>query len=693
MKKILNWLKSPKSDFILFIVFLILLNIVSSNFFARFDLTGPKSYSLSKGSQTLVKNLEQPLSVRVFFDDNLPATYENVAQYVKDILVEYKGAANKNFSVSFMDMSKKENIKLAQELGLQQIQIQEVKSTEVGFKQGYMGLAITYADNIELLNPITTTDGFEYLLTSKISKMVTMADALAGLKSGEKIKLTLYLSEDLKKFGINGIDQAQNIIKTCFDKINQENMNRLEFQVLNPNASEAESLSEKYGIQVIQYEDENKNLRKAALGLVLENGEKFYQLPLQVVNQGFFGYSVMGLEAVDTAITEGLQSLLSNITKVGYITGHGELDIDDAEAAGYFQNMISGQYELVDIDLNEEVIPAGMNSIIINGPKNDYTEEELYKVDQFIMRGGNVLFFVDGMNMDLNAQYTGGQLFSPNVLNISRLLDSYGVKIENNIVFDTKSAVSQDREYGKVNVYWAPSLQKKQLAKKNPITNNLGYVYMFLNSSIDASKAKEDKNVNVTVLAKSSEEAWTQTENIILHPSMLNPPADKSKLQTYDLALMLEGKFKSAFDKAPESTQTDEEGNPLPQGNLETSNHVSSSVLPGKLFVIASSEVTTSKVIDEDGSTPIALFLMNVVDYMNGNEDLCLMRTKNLSVNTLEIKSMAAANFWKFFCQYGLVVILIIVGLLVLRSRSRRRRAINKKYNPNDTRTITKSAK
>ena len=112
--------------------------------------------------------------------------------------------------------------------------------------------------------------------------------------------------------------------------------------------------------------------------------------------------------------------------------------------------------------------------------------------------------------------------------------------------------------------------------------------------------------------------------------------------------------------------------------------------MPGKVFVLGSSAVTTYQVIDENSSTPVALFLMNVVDYMNGKEDLCIMRSKNLSINTLTIKSMAAANFWKYFCQYGLVLILVVCGLLVLRSRSRRRRQINKKYNPNDTRTITK---
>ena len=84
------------------------------------------------------------------------------------------------------------------------------------------------------------------------------------------------------------------------------------------------------------------------------------------------------------------------------------------------------------------------------------------------------------------------------------------------------------------------------------------------------------------------------------------------------------------------------------------------------------------------------MLLMNVVDYMNGNEELCTMRTKSLSVNTLTIKSMAAANFWKYFNEYGLVVILALVGLLVWRARAKRRVAINKKYNPDDTRTISK---
>ena len=670
---------------------MILINIVSYNAYIRFDLTSAKSYSLSKESKNLVKNLEQPLSVRVFFDDNLPSPYNSVSQYVKDILVEYKGAGNKNFSVSFMDMSKSENIELAQDLGLRQVQLQEVKNNEVGFKQAFMGLAITYGDNIEEINPITSTDGFEFNLTSKMSKMISMADTLAGLKNDEKITLTLYFSDILKSLGIGGAEQTVGYVKDAFNKVNKQNQDRLEIQVVNPlSSSDAENYAKKYGIQIIQYKDASGNYEKALIGLVLEKGDDFYALPLKI-QQSFFSYQVTGLENLEESIVDGLESLLSNVTQIGYITGHEELSRTDENCAKNFNQIISGMYELVDINLKESEIPLGMNSIIINGPKTDFDENELYKIDQFIMRGGNVLFFVDSMVENQMAAYTGGEQFTPNSINLDKLLQKYGVSRDLNMVFDKNCYVNQSSSYGKLNLYWAPVLQKNQLLK-HPVTQNLGYVIMLQNGSLDVSAANENPDVKVSVLAKSSDESWAKESNIMLNPMYLNPPSDASALKSYNLAVLLEGKFESAFDKAPDIIQKDEDGNEIvmPQGDLTASNHINSSVLPGKIFVTGSSAVTTRQVIDESGTTPIAMFMMNVIDYLNGNEDLCTMRTKGLSVDTLTIKSQAAANFWKFFNQYGLVVILLLAGLFVWKARSKRRREINKKYNPNDSRTINK---
>lgn len=679
MKKIIQWLKGPKSDFILFVIFLVLLNIAGHKAFLRFDLTAPKSYSLSKASKSLVKNLDSPLSVRVFFSDNLPSTYSSVSQYVKDILVEYKGAANKNFSVSYMDMSKPENEELARNLGIQQVQIQEIKNNEVGLKNVYMGIAVTYGDSIEIMNPVQTSDGFEFNLTTKMSKMVSVADTLAGLGKNEKISLTLYLSEELKQLGISGAEEADKIIRSAFDNVNKQNLDRLEYKAVSPSAEDVEALSAKYGIQTVAYKDRGV-AKKAALGLVLEHGEKSYALPLEV-QRSFFGYAIGGLEDVETTLTEGLHSLLSSTKAIGYIIGHGEVDHTSEDGAVNFEALISGLYELKDIDLNSDNIPAGMNSIIINGPKMDFTEEELYKIDQFLLRGGNVMLFIDGVVDDGRNQSYGIGNFVANDVNIERLLTKYGIARGKNMIMDKNCLKDMNAQYGELTYYWVPTIHKKQLAKKCVITNNLGYVYLLQSGSLDPAVAKENKNIKVTELAKSSPEAWIQESGITLHPLYITPPADAASFAQYDLALLLEGKFDSAFDEAP-AASADE--------SLVTSSFVKSSVMPGKLFVASSSAITTRQVIDENGKSPVSMFLMNVVDYLNGNEDLCTMRTKSLSVNNLTIKSTVAANFWKFFNSFGIAIFVVIAGLIVWRLRNARRHAINKKYNPDDTRTITK---
>ena len=691
MRRILNWIKSPKSDFILFVIFLILANVVGHRAFLRFDLTAPKSYSLSKASKNLVRTLEAPLSVRVFFDDKLPAPYSSVAQYVNDILVEYKNAGNKNLSVIKMDMSKPENATLAREMGLSQIQIQEVKNNEVGFKQGYMGIALTYGDSIEVLNPITSTDGLEYKITSKISKMISVSDTLAGLKPDDKITLTLYFSDAFAELGISGSNQIEDITRDAFESVNKRNMGRLEFLVEHPAGAAVDEVAQKYGLQRVNYRNQSGGMDTATLGLVLEQGDKFFALPFEIQNS-FFGYVFVGLDELELSITEGLQSLLSNITEIGYITGHNELDHTAENYSANFDRLISGLYELVDLDLTAEDIPAGMNSIIINGPQYDFADEELYKIDQFLMRGGNIMFFLDGMSEDGTAQYTGGQQYVPNDLNINRMLADYGVSVEHNIVMDKNGYEFQNSQIGRQILYWAPILHKNQLARKSIITNNLGYVVMFQNSALDVSAAQSDPDLRLTVLARSSDESWKMSSNIILNPVMISPPSDASQLKSENLIALVEGKFKSAFDAPVIPKQFDEDGNEiaLPEGNLDATRHVGASIMPGKIFVAGSSYLTTRQVIDEGGATPVSMLLMNVVDYMNGNEDLCTMRTKSLSVNTLTVKSSAAANFWKYFNEYGLAAMLVAAGFVVLRLRAKHRAAINRKYNPDDTRTITK---
>ena len=689
MKKFINWLKSPSSDFALFIVFLLLLNIVSYNSFFRLDLTEPKSYSLSKPSKQVVKNLQEPLTIRVFFDKNLPTPYNSVAQYVEDLLAEYDGVANKNFSVINMDLSKEESLAMASDYGLSQIQIQEIKNNEVGFKQVYMGLVLSYGDSIETLDSITSTEGFEYKLTTKISKMISTADTLANLKQDEKINVTLYFSPVLKNMGISGCAELEEIVETTFKEVNKQNKDRLDYKVVNPSESETIEFVQKYGIQAIQYKSENQQ-KVAALGLVVEYNDDFRVIPVQI-ERSLFGYVVSGLETIGESINESLQSLMSNVQSIGYVTGHGELSLQDERQALNFNKMVSAHYQIEELNLVENDIPMNMSCIVINGPKADFAEEELYKIDQFIMRGGNVMFFVDSLVEQGGSPYQAAE-YVPNELNIDKLLNKYGVKRNYDYVMDTNCYTTSSPEYGKVNLYWAPIMQKDSLAKKSVITQNLGYLIFLQNGSLDISGAENNSNLKSTVLVKSSPESWTQSERIMLNPIFMTPP-EAGNFAPQNLAVMIEGKFDSAYTEKPEFETSDEsaeatENQTKDENQLTTENHLASAKLPGKIFVTGSSYVTTYQILDGQDTSPISMFFLNVIDYLNGNEEVCTMRTKGLGINVLTIKSPALATIAKYFNQFGLVILVAVAGLIVVRSRAKRRKQIREKYNPNDSRQV-----
>ena len=700
MKKFINYLKSPKSDFFLFVLLLILANLVVSRSYFRIDLTSPKSYSLSKGSEQVVKTLEEPLSVKVFFSDNLNAPYSSVYQYIKDILVEYKSAANDNFSYEFVDLKKPENEKLARTYGLNQIQIQELKNNEVGMKRVWMGIVLLYADRIETLDALTSTDGLEYRITTTISNMVSTTSALSGL-SGD-VKLTLYASKKLADFKIIGFNEMEDEIRKAFNEVNKKNKNRITFASIDPNPAEIPALVEKYGIQSLNWNDPNLGQGTGAVGLVLEYGEKASLFPVKMTHDFFGRNMITGLDDLTAQIEESLKSIVSKSQEIGYITGHGELELNEQSQYGQpsqsvFANLLSDRYTLKEIKLSEEEIPQKYASVIINGPKSSFTDEELYKIDQYVLKGGNLLVFLDPFEEQQANPYSQ-PTYTPINTGLEKNLEKFGVSVGKKYVYDLNCFSQSDRQYGKMQFYIAPMMQKNTLDQKSPITKNLGYVIFFQNAPIDISAAKDNSNAKVTVLAKSSKESWTVDSNISPDPRFISVPSDKSTMASENLAVLVEGKFSSAFAgkpaEKPKSDKENEKKSDSAANAISSNEHLSKSVQNSKIIVIGSSILggariplfSDAQLLDAEGKQPVSMFVRNAVDYLNGEEDLCTMRTKGLSLNTLTVKSAAASTFAKYFNEIGLVVIVAVCGLLVLLKIKAKKRAIRERYNPNDER-------
>ena len=104
-----------------------LLNIVGRSWFFRLDLTDGQVYSLSSSSQAVLSKVDDLLTAKVYFSENLPGRYGNNRRFLQDILEEYAAYSDGNLRFEFYQPENDE--KLAEEAmkyGIQPVQLQVV---------------------------------------------------------------------------------------------------------------------------------------------------------------------------------------------------------------------------------------------------------------------------------------------------------------------------------------------------------------------------------------------------------------------------------------------------------------------------------------------------------------------------------------------------------------------------------------
>ena len=175
---------------------LVLVNFVSVGIFGRLDLTRDKRFTLSQATKDTVRSLDDPLTIRAYFSQGMPPPYSTNQRYVRDLLEEYFARSNGNFRYEFIDPSQAEsdeekekkkkvrrdifgrtvrdatNIERElQELGIPPIEVQVNEDDKIEIKRGYMGLAISYGEDREVIPVVQNTAGLEYDLTTLIRKL------------------------------------------------------------------------------------------------------------------------------------------------------------------------------------------------------------------------------------------------------------------------------------------------------------------------------------------------------------------------------------------------------------------------------------------------------------------------------------------------------------------------------------------
>ena len=151
----------------------ILVNYLAHQVFFRTDLTSSGMYSLSQPSRGTVRKIDEAIYIKIFFNRNLPPNYASVGKYLKDLLQEYKSYAPGKIKLEFLDPSENEEVRTqARQAGIYPVQFTEIKADKYEVKEGYMGLVLYYRDNKETVPFIKETSGLEYLLTSRIGRLL-----------------------------------------------------------------------------------------------------------------------------------------------------------------------------------------------------------------------------------------------------------------------------------------------------------------------------------------------------------------------------------------------------------------------------------------------------------------------------------------------------------------------------------------
>ncbi|HVV56546.1 MAG TPA: gliding motility-associated ABC transporter substrate-binding protein GldG, partial [Mucilaginibacter sp.] len=339
--------------------------------------------------------------------------------------------------------------------------------------------------------------------------------------------------------------------------------------------------------------------------------------------------------------------------EIGFTEGHHELT--DLQLSDALKSLSDG-YLVGRVDL--KTIPfdslTKVKLLIIPKPDKPFTELEKFKLDQFVMRGGRVVWTIDQVSAELDSLQGHGnsQLTFPKSLNLDDILFVYGVRINYNLIADMNCGqipVVTGNVGGQPQIQNAPWLFYPIIMplSKNPIVKNLDGIRMEFASTIDTIGVK---GIKKTILLSTSPYNKEFSTPYLLSLQALEQEPDPKAFQNppKPVAVLLEGKFKS-----------DLLNRPLPEGLNEKIAQLNDSK-PTKMIVISDGDVFKNDIADDGSPFPLGYdhythqsygnknLLLNIADYMTDDSGLIALRTKEIKLRLLDrAKIRSEKLYWQ----------------------------------------------
>ena len=157
---------------ILFAVILISINLLSTQFFVRVDLTENRMYTISSSTSQVLRELPDVVNIKAYFSKDLPPYFATLDREVKNLLDEYRSRSQGNVRVEFIDPAEDpetERSVVAQ--GIPKVQLNVIEQDKAAVTSAFLGIAVQFLDRTEVIPVVRNVDNLEYDLTASILKV------------------------------------------------------------------------------------------------------------------------------------------------------------------------------------------------------------------------------------------------------------------------------------------------------------------------------------------------------------------------------------------------------------------------------------------------------------------------------------------------------------------------------------------
>jgi ABC-2 type transport system permease protein len=599
----MNKLISNKYSWAILLAVILLLNFAATQLRLRLDMTAEQRYSLSASTRSLLKNIEEPVTVDVLLNGEFPAVFRKLQNSTDDILHEMKAYAGNKLIIRYTDA----NTFIPQET-------LEKLFYDFMNQQRQLGLNV---DSLLQAQP--------NLQTEMLQQMV---------------------SDSLKTLGILP-----------------------------------------YNLQVQQKENESSQ-RIIYPSAIIRAGNKIMALDLLSGKTEYTRSTLTGRLELDEAKSIGnaeallefkFADAISKIQRkqkplIGYLIGNGQPT--GPETFDLVQT-IENSYQFNVLNPNTApVVPKDFAAVLIVKPSASFSDSVKMKLDQYLMQGGKLLWFVDVLYAEKDSlAFKAQTLAYDRGLNIDDLFFKYGVRINRDLLQNLPPNCDMSKlvvgnaggqpQLADVPFNYYPLLTA---SATHPITKNSeGVLGLFVNT-IDTVKAE---GIKKTILLSSSENAKTVSTPAVIS---LDELKTVENAQLYNRSflpagILLEGKFTSLYaNRASAEMRAWFEKN---YGSFLSSSKESTQQL-----VVADGDIVLNGYSKEqpfpmgystvqNHSFANKTFLQNTLEYMTGNASIIALRGKDAAVRLLNKEKTESEKLKWQLINIAAPVLLVLLGAFI----------------------------